>query len=190
MPSGECRAQWDSHYPLSPSSGPAHIAVDDSPWCPGTVLGVAPVLMALSQKHLFLALLFSVAASRRLLPQCCFSDAQGFVGRQGWLLPSQLPSGALGGRVSSCPAVPCSSSAAPLPQLPVSLQPLLLVTALLWRAPGQPFETLSLHPLPLFLPYVSPCLPLSRNFPRKLWAQTGKEQGKEHMHCLGACVVR
>ena len=113
----------------------------------------------------------------------------GIHGETGLVATKPAANGALGGRVSSCPAVPCSSSAAPLPQLPVSLQPLLLVTALLWRAPGQPLETLGLHPLPLFLPYVSPCLPLSRNFPRKPWAQTGKEQGKDHMHCLGACVV-
>lgn len=64
------------------------------------------------------------------------------------------------------------------------LQPLLLVTTLLWRAPGQTLEMLSLHLLPL-----PALLPLSRHIPRKPWAQAGKEQGKEDVLCLWAWVT-
>ena len=39
-------------------------------------------------------------------------------------------------------------------------------------------ETLSLHLLLLFLPCVSPCLHLSRNLPRKPWAQTGRSRAR------------
>lgn len=91
----------------SPGSPPARTAQDvgDSTRCQGTVGAVTPVWIGWLQKPLSLALLWG----------CCLPGAEGGVGRQGWLLPSQLPFRALGVRVALCPAVSCSSSG--LPQL-------------------------------------------------------------------------
>lgn len=108
MLSGECWAEIVAPHP-SPGYAPDHTGqdVDDSCRCPGAALGVTRVLMGLPQKHLSLALLLG----------CSLSGVEACVERQGWLLPSQLPSGAQAGYVSPRPAVSCSSSAAPLPWL-------------------------------------------------------------------------
>ena len=79
--------------------------------------------------------------------------------------------------MSSCPAVSCSRAEAPLCRLQDFLQPLLLLTTLLWRAPGQPLRHSAYTPCLAFSPKSLPASVSPKAFPGSPENRQGRSVG-------------